>query len=415
MDYYIQKLGKFLKTDIRYVLHGGFHMSTEYFVSVFLGIGFGFLVAHILNPTEYGIYKYVLSVGSAIGAVTLTGLATVLTQSIARGKDGALKQICIAQLRWSIPALFLGFSIGGYYLFKEAYILGFSILVVTLLIPFRDLGTLSNAYLSGRELFRTKARLNIVRTIIVTVVLSLFVYFVHEAHFMVATQYILETLSFLLLLFFVIRKYPPKNDQTDGDLSFGKHLSFVDTIQRFFGQFDKLFVFQFFGATALASYSIALMPVMQLSSLSRIVRMLVAPRFAKRSLHEIHATIFHKIVVMMIFSTLIAVVYALSVPYLYKYLLPQYMSVVSMAQISAVILVFTPQTLLGQIFVAHNCKRELYIAAVLGNVFFALCVLVGGFAYGVKGAFYGFVISRGINFLIGVLQYRIVYSREVRK
>ncbi len=414
MEGMILRLKKYLRTDIRYVLHGGFHMTTEYVVSVGAGIGFGFLVANLLNPTEYGIYKYVLAVGATIGALTFTGFSASLTQSIARGFEGSFRSTSVAQFLWSFPSLFICLSTCAYYLYKDAYVLGMSILAITLCIPFRDFGALYTAYLSGKELFRLKARLNIIRTIVVTGILICFAYAIPEAHVMVTMQYLFEALGFILTLFFVLKYYPIQNDVVGDEVSLGKHLSYVDVIQRVFGQFDKLFTFQFLGATALATYSIALMPVLQLTSLSKIIKTLVAPRFSKRSFREIHSNIFHKALMMTLFSAIIMGIYMLMAPYLYRYLLPQYSDLVPLSQLSALALLFTSQTLFGQALVAQGCKKQLYTAAILGNVLLVGTVVLGSYWGGVPGALVGFVVSRGLNLLIGILVYYQAYREHVR-
>ncbi len=408
----MDRLGRFFKTDIKYLISGGTYIASEYITSVIAGIAFGFLVANTLNPTEYGFYKYILSVGGLIGAFTLTGLSGSLTQAIAKGFDGSLKTISRAQLYWSSISIIIGLIISGFYLLKGAYILGLSILLVSILIPLSDLGNLSGAYLSGKELFRLKSRLNIIRTIVVTSILAVIAFFFREAHVMVVMQYLLGAVSLLIILYFTLKLHPPKNEETSDEVSYGKHLSIVDIIQRAFSQLDKIVVFQFFGATALASYSIALMPVLQLSSISKVIRTLVAPRFSKRSFKEIHATIFHKIFAMTLLSSLIMLLYMVLVPYIYQYLLPQYVEVVPLAQMASLTLLFTSQTLFGQVLVSHKCKRELYIFTIIENIFFALSIGIGGLLFGVTGVLIGFVASQGLNMIIAALAYYFAYRRH---
>lgn len=389
-------------------------MFTEYVVSVVLGVSFGFLIANVLNPTEYGIYKYILSIGGAIGALTFTGLSTGLTQSIAKGFDGSFRAISLAQFRWSIPALCIGLGVGITYLFKDAYLLGVSIFFITLLIPLRDFGILSDAYLTGKELFKLKAKFNIARNIVATVLLAGITLFFSQAHIIVISQYFVEAVGFLLILWVSLRVRPLENERTSNEISFAKHLSVVDVMQRLSGQFDKLLIFQLLGATALGLYSIALLPVLQLTALTKIVRLLIAPRFTKRSFQEIHATIFRKALIMFLCSFFIMVVYYFAIPLIFRYLLPKYVEVVSLAQLASLLLLFTPQTLFGQVLVAQECKRELYISAIGGNIFFFICITVGVHFFGIYGGVIGFIISRGLNLLTGVSMYFVAYNRTVK-
>lgn len=414
LNHIVLKLEKIVRTDLKYIFRGGAYMFTEYVVSVVLGISFGFLIANVLNPTEYGIYKYILSVGGAIGALTFTGFSASLAQSIAKGFDGSFREIGLAQFRWSIPALCIGFGVGITYILKDAYVLGVSIFLITFFIPLRDFGILSDAYLTGKELFKLKAKFNIIRNIVATVLLAGIALSFSRAHIIVISQYLVEAIGFLLILWTSLQVRPLENERNSNEISFAKHLSVVDVIQRLSGQFDKLLIFQLLGATALGLYSIALLPVLQLTALTKIVRLLVAPRFAKRSFQEIHATIFHKALIMFLCSFFVMVVYYFAIPLIFRYLLPRYVEVISLAQLASLLLLFTPQTLFGQVLVAQGCKRELYISAISGNIFFFIFIIMGVHLFGIYGGVIGFILSRGLNFLTGVIMYFTAYNRTVK-
>lgn len=401
----LDKLGKMLKTDVRYILRSGGYVMLEHVVAIITGVTYGLLVANVLDPTQYGTYKYVLAIIGIVAAFTLTELSSSLVQSVARGFEGTVRLIMRTQLRWSLPAVLIGVGIAGYYFLQEAYLLGLVILAASLLIPIRDVGGLAFAYLSGKELFNIRAGIGIARAVLTTAILIGILFIISDPKILILSQYVIEAFSFLIILIFVLRAYPPNKQVAEDGVSYGKHLSFIDIIQRLFTHFDKLLVFKFFGAVALASYSIALMPVLQLMSANKAVRSLITPRFAKRSFASIHANIFNKVALVTVVSAIVMVIYMVSAPIIFKYLLPQYVDVIFMTQVASLLLLFTSQSLFGQVLVAHSCKRELYAAAIVGNIFFAIFLVMGGLFGGAFGVLIGFVVSRGANLLIAFLAY----------
>ena len=410
MENFFQKIGALFRTDIRYLYREGSAIGIGYFVSVFSGVILAFTIANILDPSEYGIYKYLLSLAGVVGALTLTGFSASLTRSIAKGFDGTFFSAVRSQLRWSLIAVVVGLAIAIYYLINDALFFGLVILAVSLLIPFRDLGLLSDGYLNGRELFKFKTIVNAKRVITTTFFVLAVAYFSREVYLIVFSQFLFETIGLLIIFFYALKKFPLRNKSAD-DVSYGKHLSVLDIIQRLFAQADKVLVFQLFGAVAVASYSIALMPVLQLFSMTKVIRTLIAPRLSKRTFTEIHATILHKVIALLLVSGVIAIVYYFFTPILYTYLLPKYTHIVPLAQIATIILLFSPQALFGQILVAQKCKRELYYSTMFQNIFFVVFIGVGAYLGGMSGALVGFVVSRGINLLIAILAYYSAYKR----
>ncbi len=408
-------LEKKFRLDARYILRSGFFAGTEHMVSVVSGIVFGLLVANIFSPDQYGAYKYILSIIGIISALTLTELSSSLLKSVAQGYEGTWKYIAKTQIKWSVPAVFVGTGLALYYYFQEALPFAATIFVVTLFIPLRDLGNLSLSYLSGKELFFTKSVLNILRTSISTLLLIFILLSLTDAKILVLSQYAIEALGFILLAWFVIKKYPPNNQVAKSGVKYGKHLSFVDVIQRVGAQLDKIIVYQLFGAVSLALYSIALMPIQQLSSSSKVLRTLIAPRFSKRSHQEIRATIFHKTGLMLLVNGALMMLYIILAPTIFKYLLPQFTDAVFMTQIASLILLTTPRTLFAQVLVAHSHTKELYISAITGNILHLSFLALGAILGGVFGMLLGFVTSRYASLFISIIAYFHAYKTHETK
>ncbi len=406
MERLVTYIGKILKTDPQYLIRGGFYVGIEYIASVLIGVSFGFFVANIFDPYEYGTYKYILSIVGVVGAFTLTGLATSLTQATARGYEGMWRLIIMTQLKWSVPATIVGISVSIFYVIQEAYLLAGLIAFVSFIIPIRDASNLVMSYLGGKELFDVRAKLNISRAFFGTVLLAGIIFWSTDPKLAVFTQYSIETIGFVFITIYVWKKFPPNDRIVHDEIPFGKHVSIIDVIQRAFGYADKLIVFQFLGAVPLAMYSIALMPVIQLSSMNKAMKQLVAPRFAKRSFKDIHASIMHKAITMTVISGVIVCLYSIVSPYLYTHLLPKYIDAIVLGQIASVSLLFSAQTLIGQALLTHKCTKELYVCSIADTASLVVCVSIGVFVGGVYGAITGFVVNKGINLIFAIYAYR---------
>lgn len=117
---------------------------------------------------------------------------------------------------------------------------------------------------------------------------------------------LISTIRFILLA----RTLPAEDTQTHTtSISLGKHLSFMDFLSNVSMYIDKILIFQFLGATPLALYALALAPIKQLQSISKIIRSLVLPKFSARSGRELKKTMHIKIKIFYLVSITAAILY----------------------------------------------------------------------------------------------------------
>ena len=72
-----------------YLTKGGVWLVFSQVVSITSSLGLAIIFARFFSKENYGTYKYILSLAGIISTFKLTGLPAAITQSIARGYDGA--------------------------------------------------------------------------------------------------------------------------------------------------------------------------------------------------------------------------------------------------------------------------------------------------------------------------------------
>src|ERR1041384_6093938 len=103
----LHKSENLLQTDITYLLKGGFWLSASQVIATLSGFLMSIAFANLISKEAFGIYKYALSVAGIIGALSLTGMGTAVTRSVAKGFE-SLRQGFRTNLKWS-----LGITVAG--------------------------------------------------------------------------------------------------------------------------------------------------------------------------------------------------------------------------------------------------------------------------------------------------------------
>lgn len=383
---------------MHYLLSGTTYLGIGQIIAASSGFILTIVLVKILDQVEYGTYSYLISVAGIVGIFTLTGMDIVVAQSIARGATGALRVGFWRKFTWSLPAAGVALIVGFYYLFKENTILGYSLLAISLTTPLLYASSLYSSYWNGKKQFKKLALDNALRNILITLSIILTAYLTHDVLFVVFAYLISNTLISAIRFYLLERTLPEDREHPDpSGLSLGKHLSLMDILGNVSLYVDKLIVFQYLGATQLAFYALALAPIKQLQSASRIVRALVLPKFSVRSEKELRKTIGHKVIVFFFVCLGLVVLYCVVAEYVFVYFFPEYEKALLYSQILSLSLLFMPSILHTQALTSLNRKRDLYIVNGVKSVSKIGMVLLFIPMFGVWGAILSFVLTQVIT------------------
>jgi len=358
---------QYIKTDMVYLTKGGFWLSLERVVTTLLTLALGIAFGNLVPSDTYGIYKYVVASASIVGAISLSGFGTAITQAVARGFDGALNNAIITFFRYSFGITLVALAGSGYYFFQDNTTLATGFLLIALFMPFQRGFEFYKGFLNGKKHFKQHSLLQIASDVTFVITLIGIMLFSDDVLLLLAGFFVANTLT-TLSAFLYTKYYYSENTETDPSTTrFGSHLSVMRFLQTLTRHGDKILAFTLLGATPLAVYSFAILPVEKARGFSGVIRSLVLPKFSNLSFEEIRRTVFRKVAILFLFFASGTLAYIITAPYLFNLLLPQYTEAVPYSQVLSLLLLTVPFSLLGVSLTAHQKTKEMYILNVFEN------------------------------------------------
>ncbi|MES2223534.1 MAG: oligosaccharide flippase family protein [Patescibacteria group bacterium] len=397
----LDKIEIFLKTDIRYLLSGGFWLTagqvTASLSSFLLSIAF----ANLLSKETFGQYKYVISLFGIIGALSLSGLTTSITQSVARGFEGVLVRSFWMSMRWGWLLTITSFGIAIYYYTLGNIPLTVSMMLVGVFSPLLYSALFYKSFLNGKKEFKTLTLYGIYYNIIPVLCMVGVVFFTDNVNAVVFAYLCSNTLISLYFLNHVLKKYKPNNKVDPKSMIFGAHLSFVNVLDTIATYLDKILLFHFQGSIDLAIYSFAVAIPEQIRSLLKIIPSLAIPKLAEKTNDEIQRTVYHKIWKISLITLPIAILYYFAAPFIYTYIFPQYIESIAYSQIF-ILIILVEGGLPGAVFKAQLAVRESYIMNTVGNLIRIGMLVPFVIFFGIWGIVWARILSRYAIFFISL-------------
>jgi len=404
---------RYTKTDMVYLFQSGgwlfFGQAAGLLLSLMLAIVFG----HYATQDTYGNYKYILSVASVLGVLSLSGVGTAVVRAVARGEEGTLHQGLVLTLKWSGGILIAGAVASAYYWLQGNHFASLSLLVAALTLPFINGFSLYDAFLTGRRSFRLDMLFSIGSIAFTTLTLvATLLFFSQRAVVLVALYFVTNVASDALWYFIVKRKVA--NDTTDPELGrYGAHLSVMNLIEIIAEKVDSIAVFILLGPAQLAVYAYAIAMPEQFKGVAKSITSLSLAKFAARPIREIRPNIGRRLLILALGSAIATVAYIVLAPLLFRYLFPIYIESIHYSEWYALMIVPTGlAAVLITILQAHQKTKALYIANTTGQVALILFLPVLTYFYGIAGAVASQLIYRGIVLGFSAWQFSIANDSE---
>ncbi|MFO0743479.1 MAG: oligosaccharide flippase family protein [Candidatus Paceibacterota bacterium] len=296
------------------------------------------LLARILSISDYGYYKYVLSMYAIISLFGFGGIYNITIMNIQRGEDHFFslgfkyKKI----LRW-IPSI-ISLFVAIYYFYNGNNFLAIFFILAIFSYLIVDTYDFYLVALQGKGNFKLNALLGIFYYFISFFPPIITAYFTHNLYLVFITMYVCQGLFRIFGFNYVKRKnlIHNKNEEklTDGEIKkWGKEslsLSFNSALNSLGGNVSSVVVFNRLGAINNAIYSLALALVdfvsgIIISTFSK--SLLVLSHMSKENMgdnYKIHyiKSLFKKYFVLALLATLCSM---LALPFIYKFLFAKYL------------------------------------------------------------------------------------------
>lgn len=382
------KLERFLETDVRYLISGGWWMGVGQGLSIAASFVMAVAFANLLPKETYGAYKYILSAIGLLSIPTLYGMTVAVLQSVAKGERGAYLSAITEKLRWGTLASIATAAVAGYYAWNNNWILAASFAVAAPLIPFVEAYSLWGSYLGGKKLFKESTLINgatqaaISAVMLATLLLTKNVVDIVLAY--MASTAIFRYLAHRRLL----ARHPEAADRTEAKdaITFGKKSSLIQILSMGVANLDTILLWQFLGPAALATYAFAQATTTPAKTLMKSLLNLATPKFAGKNTLDIKRTVHRKVLRSYFFFVPMTLAYILALPYLYRLFFPQYLDTIPYAQALGLIFLFFPTKLYSVAITTREDKRPTYLLNVINPLMHATLLAVLIPLFGIWGA-----------------------------
>lgn len=393
---------RYTRTDMRYLASAAWWMgATNVFAGV-LGLLLTLVLASVLTKEGFGTYKFVLSLFGIVTAFSLTGINTAVTQAVARGFEGAVRSGYRTGMRWSAPMVGVALLISGYYFLNGNILLGSALLAVAVAAPFIQNGNVFNAFLLGRQDFRTLAVIGGIFAGVPAVVTASTVLVFPDPLAALVSYLASSACTTLGLYYYILARYKPNDREDSATLGYGKHLSLMGILGAVSLQADRVLIFHGLGAAPLAVYALALAIPQQLRVGSKILGAAALPKLSIGDVESIRASLPRKALVVFCVSVFIAGAYMLAADPFFRIFFPEYLEAIPYSRMFALVILFFPATLYQQFLTARMEQKSLYFLQTSVPLVKIALLLVLIPLYGLYGALFSILGMEAFRLLLVV-------------
>lgn len=356
---------KYTKTDMVYFSRGGFWLVLGQIVLAIIGFSSAVVFANFLPPEEYGNFRYILSVASIIGSLSLSGLGVAVSGATARGNEGSLPYAFKTVLTWGWVMVLAGACAAAYYFFKGNILLGTGMLLAGATSPFLIAGSLYDSFFEGKKIFSTRTLYSIARNALPVCSVISAVLLTHNIYVILLAYFLSNTLVSVLLHARAVKNHV-QNIVVEKDLiKNGMHVSFMNFLGIIATNMDRVLIFTMIGGAPLAVFSFAQAPLTYVQTGFQMIKSMMFPKFATRSISEIKQNATTKVLQLGVIAVALTTAYWFFAPFFFRIFFPNYIDSVELTQWFALMLLATPFIVYAQTLLAHKRHKELHIVRIV--------------------------------------------------
>ncbi len=398
------KAGSRLGIDLTYFVKNSAIVTFTYIASVASGLVTGYLVARMFPKEIYGSYRFVLSIIGIVSMVSIPGLASAISRSIARdGKEKTPLRFTMATniALCVVGVLILWGAIPFLHLWDRQDLWPLFFVGGLLFIPNQVGATFLSGIVTGTEKFSVNLRTTTISSLVVIPSVLLMLWLRPSPVILMGLMVGLPALLYLLEIRRALPSFP-STEKSWKVTTYGVLLSLNTIPITLATHLDGLLISAFFGLNNLAVFAVAILIPEQVKTWCKYM---LPVSYARQAAGDDRADRRAKMTRAVWIGTLIFAVgiglYVVIAPFVLPWLFPRYLGqmqdVILWSQASAIALITTPATLFPQYLEARGMVRDLRNAQWTASI--TLCALLVWLipAIGPLGA----LIARGV--------YRFIY------
>lgn len=402
----IHLLERFTHIDMRYLLRGSFWSFLEQSASTLAGFALAFAFARLMPKETYGTYQYVLSLAGLLAIPTLSDMNTALVRAVAKGYAGTLRLALKTKLQWGTLSTLAGLLLAAFYFGQGKANLGLALVIVSFLVPFFNAFMVYGAYWRGEKRFDKITKYNITSQLVSVAGLGATLLATQNLYLILLAYFGFHTLTRFLFLSATLQKIKGEQRCDHKTISYGKHLSLMGIFYQISNNAAGIILFAFLGAAPLAIYSFAILIPHNLKTIFTNTFPIALPKFSEQPKAQIKATLLAKIAKLYLILIPLIIVYILAAPWLYRVFFTQYTDAIFYSRLSAVTILFIPQTLIALSLQAHQQKKMLYILSIFSPIITLSTLFIFVPLYGLAGAIIASIVAQSIGFGLNIFLFK---------
>lgn len=403
LDKTLTALTKRFGIDLHYFAKGGFWLSVTQVVTIFGSLIVSVVFANLLDETEYGVYRYILSIGALLTVFSLTGMSQSIFQTSAQGYTGFYTLGIRKSLLFSSGITVASLVGSVYYYFNDNIELALGCALIALFQPLLNTFQQIFPFLQGQKRFRESTLLQGLKTVSVTAASIGAVLFSQNALVLVLVYLLSNTLVNIgsHLLFRPKTKEPVDEKVLIRYMQYAKNTSVRGFIGNIAFRIDSIIVFQQLGAAELAIYTIAnILPEHIKGSFKNLATLLVPKYVQHEDLEVIRKSMLKRSTQLILVFTAIMIAYIFLVPFVYMLIFPKYEEAILYSQLLALSFPAMIALLPISALQAHTEEKKLTWQNNLSSVIMLILTIVLTITHGLLGAILARVLSRYVNMFL---------------
>ena len=414
-SHHLKHLGQHLKLDLHYLAREGFWTTLKFGIvtigSILTTIAFG----NLLPKETYGIYSYLLSLGSTLAFLTISGSSTAIIRSVARGYEEVANYAFNFQLRYNTIAGLVVLSSAIYYGYKGNWLFAGAMTILALAVP------LSTSYFSyepiliGSKNFKKLTQISVLTTSVNTAVIIGTIFITQNPLFLILNT----TLTSLITNYLVyknvssnIKTNLPTQEQIAEFRRTSFNLTGAGLLSSAANYLDKILLFQVAGPANLAIYGFAIAGPEKLRGLIKNWAGTILPKLAGKSIKQIKEVFYRRLLYSLVVGIILSAIYISVAPILFKLLLPKYLESIKYSQVYGISLAVAPiLAYIGNVFSGLNLLRAIYISSVLSQVIRIISIVAMTLMFKTWGLILGVSMSSIVNTILNIIIWEIESRR----
>lgn len=388
---------KYTKTDMVYIAKGGFWLVFGQILTFIFSFILTWVFANWVSKEIYGTYKFAISIFGLLSITTLSGMGVSIAKSVAQNKSGSVKKSITKKINWGFLGMIGGIILALYYYINQNLELAIIFASISILVPFTETFADYQFYLQGQKDFKSQSIYRTIQRAVLALLTILVIIISNDVKIIIFSYLLFFGLLNFLIYKKSLKKYPPNQEEDANLIPYGYHLSLMGVLRLIANQIDKILMFHFVGAIALANYFFAIAVPQEMNSLFSQMNTLAFPKFSDRNDSHSKKALLIKICKYSGILILPVGLYIILAPLFFQIFFPEYMAAVFYSQIFVLSLLFTPFTLINNFFSATGRTKILYFTNLIEPILFIIFLLILLPTLGILGAILSVILKVLIN------------------